>query len=573
MVSQRASVALVCAAAVLAVGGLAAPASAGALSWGAPEEIDKGSVLNSVSCGSPELCVAVGRSGRAFITTDPGASSPKWSLPADVDTTAELLSVSCFSTVLCLAVDEHGEAVRTLDPTAEAPAWGKPWKAGEFVPTSVSCPSASLCVEVGGGGHVAISKDPTAEKPAWSTAKPEGGELIINSVSCPSTSLCVAVDGNGDALIADAPEALTPKWEIAEIDKGGDLLSVSCASMSLCVAVDHSGHALLSTDPAGEAPAWKASPEIDGKAPAAVACPSTSLCAAVDSEGDALSSSDPTAESPLWSSPVSIDGTNYLASISCPSMLLCITVGSAEAVIGTAPPAPVDQSPPSIAGTPVEGQELTEGHGAWSNNPTGYTYQWLDCDSAGAGCSPIAGASGPAYTLGAGDVGHTIRVTEAASNDGGVGAPATSEATTPVSALVVIPGPHPSPAGPTGAQLEAGLLHQITPHGRAAKTAALLRRHGYSLSFTALAGGVLVLDWYYLPRGAHLARSAPRPVLVASGTATFASARTQTIVIRLSAAGRRLLAHSRRLALTARASFTPSGRSSVTLSERFTLTR
>lgn len=97
--------------------------------------------------------------------------------------------------------------------------------------------------------------------------------------------------------------------------------------------------------------------------------------------------------------------------------------------------APVEESPPSIEGTPVPGQTLTEQHGQWRNAPTGYLYQWTRCDASGAGCTPIAGATGNAYTLQAVDVGHTIRVTEQASNGGGSGEPVGSAAT-----AVVVPG-------------------------------------------------------------------------------------------------------------------------------------
>src|ERR1019366_10530780 len=58
------------------------------------------------------------------------------------------------------------------------------------------------------------------------------------------------------------------------------------------------------------------------------------------------------------------------------------------------PPVPSDLSPPSISGNASQGQTLTESHGSWSNGPTGYSYQWEDCDSNANNCSPIAGATG-----------------------------------------------------------------------------------------------------------------------------------------------------------------------------------
>jgi len=115
--------------------------------------------------------------------------------------------------------------------------------------------------------------------------------------------------------------------------------------------------------------------------------------------------------------------------------------GYAYTVSFQAPPdPPLDTAVPSVSGTPSQGQTLTESHGVWTNNPTGYTYQWEDCDPSGQSCSPISGATGQTYTLTAADVGDTIRVQEVASNAGGAGQPAQSAPT-----AVVAPAP-PAPA-------------------------------------------------------------------------------------------------------------------------------
>jgi subtilisin family serine protease len=111
---------------------------------------------------------------------------------------------------------------------------------------------------------------------------------------------------------------------------------------------------------------------------------------------------------------------------------------SAPAISGTtaavAPPAPVNTAPPTIAGSPRQGQPLNESHGAWTNEPTSFFYQWLRCEASGANCQPIAGASGQAYVPGAEDVGHALEVSETASNAGGSGAPASSAPTGVVAA-------------------------------------------------------------------------------------------------------------------------------------------
>ena len=69
---------------------------------------------------------------------------------------------------------------------------------------------------------------------------------------------------------------------------------------------------------------------------------------------------------------------------------------------------------PAISGTPQQGQVLTVTQGAWLNNPTSITHQWEDC--AALVCTVIPGQTGTSYTVGPGDVGHTIEVVETAFN-------------------------------------------------------------------------------------------------------------------------------------------------------------
>src|SRR5262245_53426989 len=64
----------------------------------------------------------------------------------------------------------------------------------------------------------------------------------------------------------------------------------------------------------------------------------------------------------------------------------------------------------SITGLAVEAQALKASVSARDGTWTSYAYSWQDCDSSGAGCSAIAGASDSAYVLGASDVSHTVRV-------------------------------------------------------------------------------------------------------------------------------------------------------------------
>ncbi|MGA9286132.1 MAG: hypothetical protein WBV85_11900, partial [Solirubrobacteraceae bacterium] len=100
-------------------------------------------------------------------------------------------------------------------------------------------------------------------------------------------------------------------------------------------------------------------------------------------------------------------------------------------VIALIPPAPTNLAMPAVSGKTVEGQVLSTTTGAWTGEPTAYTYQWRHCSSSGRSCSSIGGATSPDYTLTAGDVNHTMRVMVTASNNGGSSS-MSSPATAPV---------------------------------------------------------------------------------------------------------------------------------------------
>jgi hypothetical protein len=94
--------------------------------------------------------------------------------------------------------------------------------------------------------------------------------------------------------------------------------------------------------------------------------------------------------------------------------------------------APVNTAVPAITGTAKDGQTLTSTTGTWTGTtPLTYARQWRRCDSSGATCTDISGATATTYVLAAADVGQTIRVVLTASNTAG-NASATSTATATV---------------------------------------------------------------------------------------------------------------------------------------------
>lgn len=104
-------------------------------------------------------------------------------------------------------------------------------------------------------------------------------------------------------------------------------------------------------------------------------------------------------------------------------------------------PLPVSSSAPTIAGSAVAGEVLTEGHGTWSSGPSRYEYQWERCDSTGTGCQAIAQATAQTYLLVTADVASAVRVRETAINETGAGSPVSSSTTATV---------RPAPGSPPG---------------------------------------------------------------------------------------------------------------------------
>jgi hypothetical protein len=72
----------------------------------------------------------------------------------------------------------------------------------------------------------------------------------------------------------------------------------------------------------------------------------------------------------------------------------------------------VNATPPVVSDTtPQVGQTITTTDGTWtySLDYLTYTYRWLRCDSAGANCVAIGGATTPSYQVVSADVGHKLR--------------------------------------------------------------------------------------------------------------------------------------------------------------------
>ena len=211
---------------------------------------------------------------------------------------------------------------------------------------------------------------------------------------------------------------------------------------------------------------------------------------------------------------------------------LTTTPAASQPTAVVVPPAPVSSAPPTISGSAVVGQTLSESHGSWSNNPTSYAYQWEDCDAAGANCTPIAGASTATYQVAPSDLGETIVVAEAASNAGGAGAAANSTATAVVQNVGLA---------------SASAAH--AKHGAVRLTVSCAGATSCSVSETLS----VIETW----RGKRLisVRAARRQplrrvtIVVGSAAQEIAAGAQLQVSIALNARGRKELAHHHRLAV------------------------
>jgi hypothetical protein len=120
-------------------------------------------------------------------------------------------------------------------------------------------------------------------------------------------------------------------------------------------------------------------------------------------------------------------------------VLAVVVVGSG---IAAAKAKPTNNAPPKIFGVAKIGQVLSGDRGDWSN-VNSYAYAWLRCSGGGGNCSPIGGATGTQYQLGAADDGHRIRFQVVAKNNDG-----TTTATSAATAVVVAAGKPANTAPP-----------------------------------------------------------------------------------------------------------------------------
>lgn len=144
-------------------------------------------------------------------------------------------------------------------------------------------------------------------------------------------------------------------------------------------------------------------------------------------------------------------------------VLLGAVIGQPGSGRAAATTKPTPKTPPTISGPAEVGLTLKATRGTWTGNPTSFHFQWLRCDTTGAACAAIPGATGKSYTPTTTDIGHTLRVRVTARNSSG-------SATTTSTATGVVP--------PSGCPEGSGAIpiSRLTPPARLDIAKASIKR-------------------------------------------------------------------------------------------------
>jgi hypothetical protein len=324
--------------------------------------------LLGVSCPSQGLCVAVGTNNLIASSTDPTGGSSAWHFayvgegpwpntenwPTENISGRQIQSVSCPSANLCVAVTDQGNIYTSTNPTGGASSWAATQidgKGSNIHLFGVSCPTLGLCVAVSGkrslhggidNGKIFSSTDPTGGASAWRSI--EFGELVeFRGVSCSSPSFCVAVTADGRIFSSTEPRGEASAWHPIGAPAGpGSLDAVSCVATALCLSGNEGGSLLSSTNPSAGAPSWSQASGGGSVQITGTSCPSASECVAVDDNGDVLTSTEPAGGAAAWSFanvvPFTSDEGNALFAASCPSSALCAVAGSRGQILTNSAP-------------------------------------------------------------------------------------------------------------------------------------------------------------------------------------------------------------------------------------------
>lgn len=236
--------------------------------------VDPHGQIQDVACPTAAFCAAVDNAGYALTET-----SGVWSDPLSIAGT-QLNSVSCASMTMCVAVGSDGDAYVYNGTTTWATSPIDNSNGASQSLTGVSCPATTFCVAVDNVGNAFHYNGST-----WTMAavdenanSNEGNNLV--AVSCPTTTFCAAVDQEGDAVLYR-----NGSWgDVTTVDTTNGFADVSCPVAGFCAVVDTNGQASVY-----QANAWGAMVRVDGNNKfLSVSCTGASYCIALDAHGNAV---------------------------------------------------------------------------------------------------------------------------------------------------------------------------------------------------------------------------------------------------------------------------------------------
>jgi hypothetical protein len=249
----------------------------------------------------------------------------------------------------------------------------------------------------------------------------------FTSIGGQSRSRVAALDSQGSAASWN-PNANSTVDSVAvsgtTVYVGGFFTSIGGQARSRIAAIDSAGNATgwnPNANAAVRTLATSGSTVYAGGAFTSIGGQARSRIAAIDSAGNATGW-DPSASDDVHAM-VGAGSTVYVGG------RFAKFSGNEQPHIGLFVSAPIGTAPPVLSGTVSPGQTISATRGSWDNDPAGFTYQWRRCDTGGANCGDIAGATASSYVVVDADVDSRLRVRVTATNLGGSAAADSAAAT------------------------------------------------------------------------------------------------------------------------------------------------
>lgn len=235
--------------------------------WSAVNNIDGTNVITSVSCPTATFCGAVDNKGQYDYSASPTTAS-SWLPPPNgtagfqgIDTGNSINSISCPTSSLCVAVDNVGNYLYWASPSAY-----NNWTHANIDSTnsinSVTCTSSTVCVAVDNKGNYLYTNNMSSSGATWSSAGTGVTDSLSSSCSPgyagAALSNCIFLDTNFDSFAATYIDFFGKiSWNISNtgyLDQGISPSSTapqaSCFNSvtptnEYCLIIDNTGSAFI----------------------------------------------------------------------------------------------------------------------------------------------------------------------------------------------------------------------------------------------------------------------------------------------------------------------------------------